>query len=165
MDIYDHKFSGIHLQRKCDFFDDHFEEYIDDITKTIYKSRIKLCAAFARQRIEFCAPSLEEMLPDEEKEKRRNASQHPVYVRVNTLLAEPKSVLETLESNGFEFVNALPKECDETKKVCCRDENYQDLFMFPNHVKDDIYCMDLAMQFHIIPQVENICVTNVMRPK
>ena len=87
------KYTCIELSNKSSLWWQH----IEDIVKSLHKNKIKISAAFARQRIEHCATSLEDILPVDEQKRWQHAAKHPVYVRINTLLTERTQVMDSLE--------------------------------------------------------------------
>ena len=162
LDFYEHGFRFSEKKRCQIAHSASFLSHIDEIQKAFFDQKIKICSAFARNRIKACALTLEGLLPPEVKERGECGARHPLYARVNTLVTDREAVIHTLKKDGFELVTDISAvkeerlvEEDELEIKSCFaiDQDFEDLLLFPSYLKDDVYNHDLALDCRLIPQV------------
>jgi len=158
LDFYEHNFRfSESARKKMEVDSKNHLDYIHDIQKAFFQHKIKLCSAFARNRIKACALSLDAMLPRDIKEQKECGSRHPLCTWVNPFMSDAVFVIEKLRGDGFLIETSLPlEECEEQENmnaVCCYDENMSDLLMFPPWNKDDVYNSEMAIDCTLVPMV------------
>ena len=159
LDFYEHNFRFSESARKKieEIDSKNHLDHIYDIQKAFFQHKIKLCSAFARNRIKACALSLDAMLPSDIKEQKECGSRHPLCMWVNPLVSDTEFVLEKLRGEDFLIEKSLPVQEDEGQEnmsaVCCYDETMPDLLMFPPWNKDDVYNSEMAINCTLIPMV------------
>ena len=146
---------GNERQRKSSGIDEESTiPHIQEIQEAMMTHRTKLRAALARSRIRDCAISVEALLPKEEQDKMQHAAAQPVYARMNTLKGSWTDILETLKEEGFLLVTSVSEGKEMlTGRNFMRDEHFNDLLVFSQEIKFDLYGHDLVQNGHLAIQV------------
>lgn len=127
-------------------------DHIQDIQKAFFQHKIKLCSAFARNRIKACALTLDAMLSKDVKEQKESGSRHPLFAWVNPMVTQTSEVLKKLKEDHFILKDDLvDNEENEMEKIFSLDTKFNDLLAFPSASKDDIYNSQLALSFFLVP--------------
>ena len=155
MDYFDHNFRFSDSKRIIirDDTEDP-QELIREIQDAIVSHHVHLCASFARCRIRDCALSIEDLITDDCKETHKYAQRQPLYARVNTLRTTTNDVVNMFVSEGF--VLAEDAELSElTGKMFRKDPHFEDMLVFSNECKDDVYSHNITLDLWLCPQVKH----------
>lgn len=155
LDFYEHNFRfSESARRKVEVDSSNHLDYIHEIQTAFFQHKIKLCSAFARNRIKVCALTLDAMLPVEVKERGECGSRHFLCAWINPFLSDSTEVLDKLKEDNYEFkVDLSKEEYEDNEYVFSVDRTFDDMLVFPPSNKDDVYNSDLVASYVLIPQV------------
>ena len=157
-DFHVHKFRQKYILQLCDRNKVHLVQAVQDIRESLFKMRIKIAASFARVRIEHCAATLDDTLPMQVREVWKRILDHPVYARVNPLLADRHEVYDLLKTDGFVRRGKGWKGSGEQPLNYQNDCHYKELLVFPTYAQEEAYCTTAARQRKIIFQDKSVFV-------
>lgn len=165
LDFYEHNFRFSESSRKkVEVDSSNHIDYIHEIQTAFFQHKIKLCSAFARNRIKACALSLDAMLPVEVKERGECGSRHSLCAWINPFLTDLTDVIDKLREDNYELHAELSTdEYEENEYVFSIDPTFQDLLVFPPTNKDDVYNSDLVSSYSLIPQVLLLALYSVIK--
>lgn len=155
MDYFDHNFRFSDSKRliiKDDTEDP--QELVREIQDAIVSHHVHICASFARCRIRDCALSIEDLITDGSNETFKYAQHQPLYARVNTLKATTDDIVRMLVKEGF-VLSEGAELLELTGNMFRRDPHFDDMLVFSNECKDDVYSHNITLDLWLYPQVKS----------
>ncbi|XP_040276488.1 putative methyltransferase NSUN7 isoform X1 [Bufo bufo] len=138
------KFQPRYLSNK-----DEVVEEVQEVETLLESYKTKLAAALAKCRIKYAAPTIEYILPETVRKQEQRASTLPIYAWINTTKASITEVFNTLKREGFTQTDC-PSELDGY--TYCVDHHCQDLLIFPAHFKEELFNMEMVVNYQLILQ-------------
>ncbi|XP_066933621.1 putative methyltransferase NSUN7 [Clytia hemisphaerica] len=156
LDFYDHGFRfSESVRKKIEIDSKNHLDHIHDIQKAFFQHKVKLCSAFARNRIKACALSLDAMLPAEVKERNEHGSRHSLFTWINPFVADAHCIINQLKSDGFVYKESLEELSGSEDNGLYfsyeEDGANTDLLEFPAWCKDEVYNHQLALDSSLVP--------------
>ena len=96
--------------------------YVQEIEEDLLRYATKLNASVARSRIKYQAPSIENLLPENVREREKRGSEMPCYAWVNQLKTRWKQ--ETQTKDEFLFTDTVVNEFRATSSCKSSNKNH-----------------------------------------
>jgi 16S rRNA C967 or C1407 C5-methylase (RsmB/RsmF family) len=159
----DCKEEDVDYQREC-------IDLVQDLDETLREFQVKLSAAYARLRIERQASGenfreqMENILPEDVKQKEEIAIDMPKTLRINSLKTNRKEIEEKLRKMGYSAhlvkFSELREEQQEyilfhdsnIENVIYLDDDFEDLLIIPSRLLGDLKSSTLVEQGYLIFQ-------------
>ncbi|XP_067314227.1 putative methyltransferase NSUN7 isoform X2 [Pseudorasbora parva] len=128
---------------------------VREVEACLLRFRTKLVASLARCRIKHDLLTLDNILPENIRQKQERATQLPLYAWINTLLSSFEEVIEVLHTSGFSCVKSVGQL---EGRSFCKDTHCHDLLVFPNSVKTELTNTRLLSDYRLVIQDKSCCV-------